>query len=323
MNRKPRATIDQIADWLSKRYDGAAADLAPISGGFWSAAYTYRVGGEVFVLRFSDLAEGFEIDRAAMRFTAPDLPIPEVIEVGEALGFHYAISRRHYGRFLEDISVDEAETVGYTLERLLVALRGVPWTPSDRVFWHKPEGTEGLTWHDWLRGGLIDESDSVVDGWRHKLAQNRPIDAIFRACQARIDELLTYCPERRDLVHGDLLHQNVLISEDGERVTAVFSWKCSVRGDFLFDVAWCTIWGPWHPGIKAIDLWKRTLDAADLNGEDLLDAPLRHHCYELQIAASHFGWNVWTENDEALAEVAARAEFILERGPLPRSPYEQ
>ena len=45
------------------------------------------------------------------------------------------------------------------------------------------------------------------------------------------------CPERRDLVHGDLLHGNVLVSPDARRVQAVLSWKCSVRGDFLFDAA--------------------------------------------------------------------------------------
>ena len=88
MTHKPKVAISQIADWLANRYDGEVMELAPISGGFWSAAYTYRVGEAEFVLRFSDMADGFAIDAAAMQFTAPDLPIPEVIEVGEALGRH-------------------------------------------------------------------------------------------------------------------------------------------------------------------------------------------------------------------------------------------
>jgi hypothetical protein len=46
------------------------------------------------------------------------------------------------------------------------------------------------------------------------------------------------------------------------------------------------------------------------------DAQLRHHCYELQIAASHLGWNAWTGDDDALAAVARAAERTLERGPL-------
>ena len=317
MTQKPQPEVAQITDWLANIYDGAVTEIAPISGGFWSAAYTYRVGEDEFVLRLSDMPDGFAIDAAAMQFTAPDLPIPEVIDVGEALGHHYAISRRHYGRFVEDVSLEDAAAVGGAIERLLAALRAVPSTPDNAVVWHEPDATTELTWRDWLRSGLIDKPNSIVSGWRKKLAENGRIDAIFRACESRIEELLPYCPERRDLVHGDLLHQNVLISEDATRVTAIFSWKCSVRGDFLFDIAWCTFWGPWHPGIAAADLWWRTLNAPELSKTDLINAPLRHHCYELQIAASHFGWNVWTGNDQDLAAVAAEAELVLERGPLP------
>ncbi len=317
--QKPQPAIAQISDWLANTHDDAVTEIAPISGGFWSAAYTYRVGADQFVLRLSDMPDGFSIDAASMQFTAPDLPIPEVLAVGEALGHHYAISRRHHGRFVEDVSLEDADAVGGAIGRLLAALRAVPSTPDDAVVWHDPGATAGLTWHDFLRNGLIDKPDSVVSGWRKKLAENGRIDAIFRACETRIEALLPYCPERRDLVHGDLLHQNVLVSEDATRVTAIFSWKCSVRGDFLFDIAWCTFWGSWHPGIAAADLWRRTLHAPDLSETDLIDAPLRHHCYELQIAASHFGWNVWTGNDQELAAVAARAELVLERGPLPMS----
>jgi aminoglycoside phosphotransferase (APT) family kinase protein len=317
MTRKPHLPIARIADWLAERYDAPVTELAPISGGFWSAAYTYRVGDDEFVFRLSNESDGFVIDRAAMQFAAPDLPIPEVTEMGEVLGHHYAISRRHSGRFLEDVALEEADAAGGALERLLAALRAVPSTSDTAVVWHEPKATAGLTWREWLRAGVTDNPDSLVSGWRKALAGHRRIDAIFRACESRIEALLPYCPERRDLVHGDLLHQNVLVSEDATRVTAIFSWKCSVRGDFLFDVAWCTFWGPWHPGIEAAGLWQRTLDAPDLSERDLADAPLRHYCYELQIAASHFGWNVWADNAQELAAVAARAEALLQRGPLP------
>ena len=228
-----------------------------------------------------------------------------------------AVAHRRIGSTVEDVPLAEAAAAGGALERLLAALRAVPAPPDAAVVWHEPEATAGLTWRACLRGGLRDQPDAMVSGWRQRLSKNRRIEAIFSACTSRIEKLLPYCPERRDLVHGDLLHQNVLISEDATRVTAIFSWKCSLRGDFLYDTAWCTFWGPWHPGIAAADLWGRTIRAPDLSETDLIDAPLRHHCYELQIAASHFGWNVWTGNEEALAAVAAAAELILDRGPLP------
>ena len=131
-----------------------------------------------------------------------------------------------------------------------------------------------------------------------------------------MEELVEACPERRDLVHGDLLHQNVLLAEDLSAVTGVFSWKCSAHGDFLFDVAWCTFWGQWHHGVAAIDTWSQAWQADDLTGADLVDAPVRHHCYELQIGAGHLGWHAWTGDTVGLEAVADRTAHILERGPL-------
>ena len=107
----------------------------------------------------------------------------------------------------------------------------------------------------------------------------------------------------------------MLLSEAGDEVTAVFSWKCSVRGDFLWDVAWCSLWSPWHPGIEALDLYRRTLIARDLAPADLEDAELRHTAYMLQIGAHHLGWNAWTGDVATLHDVMARTEEVLESAP--------
>ena len=313
----PQPTIAEIERWLAIRHDRAIEGLSSLAGGFWSSAYVYRVSGVEFVLRISDMHEGFAIDAAAMRFAGPGLPVPVVVETGSGLGGYFAISRRHRGRFIEDSPAHEAQAVGTALASLLAAMRSVPATPADPVLWYDADASAALTWRAWLLSGLIDDPKARVSGWRAKLASVPRLDGLFKNCESRIRELLSACPERRDLVHGDLLHQNVLVAEDdAARVTAVFSWKCSVRGDFLFDVAWCTFWGEWHPAIAAADIWNRTLAASDLRAGDLEDAQLRHHCYELQIAASHPCLPAWTGDDDELAAVARAAERTLERGPL-------
>ncbi|MEM7115855.1 MAG: aminoglycoside phosphotransferase family protein [Chloroflexota bacterium] len=306
-SHKPKPQAEQVAAWLAEQHDGAVSKLAPLKGGFWSSAFSYSVGNSDYVLRLSEIAEGFAIDKAAMRFASALIPVPEVVAIGEALGLHYAISRRHYGRFLETITIDEAPAAGTALATLLQAMRAAKPLPNESVVWYEPQNP--LTWRDWLKGGLGDNAESPV-------GSDPRLDRIFKTSVARIDELLPACPERRDLIHGDLLHQNVLVNEDAQEITAVFSWKCSARGDFLYDVAWCTFWGNWFPAIAQLDLWQRTLNAPDLNKDDLKDASLRHHCYELQIAASHFGWFVWTGEDEQLAKLADVVEQVLERGPL-------
>ena len=315
---KPAATIpstDQLLHWLERNHNCQITALTPLKGGYWSSAFSYRAGADAQVLRMSNLAEGFLIDQAAMRFASPNLPIPTVSAVGEAFGLNYAISERHYGRFIETTLAEEGPNVGQALSGLLAALRSVPTQPSDPVLWYETGSAATLSWHDWLRSGLQDDSDGPVSGWRSKLARIPEIERLFQTCEARIEALLPACPERRDLVHGDLLHQNVLVTNDAAAVTAIFSWKCSALGDFLYDVAWCTFWQDWHPGIAASDIWRRTLTASDLAAADLQAAGVRHHCYELQIGASHLGWNIWTGNDKDLYAVARVLEDRLERGP--------
>lgn len=307
---KLEPTLGEIATLLGEVHGSRVSDVEPLSGGFWSSAYSYRVGDRELVLRLGASLEDFEKDRAAMRFSAQDLPVPEIVEIGEALGVAYAISVRHHGRFLEDVTTDEADTVGPTIVRLLQALR------------HQLDSHErSSSWHEWLLQGLCDEPGKRVSGWRAVLAQASELDKLFCECEQRITTLLAACPERRDLVHGDLLHRNVLISEDARRLSAVFSWKCSTRGDFLYDTAWCTFWSDWHPGIAAAQVWDRVGTALRAEGavQELLDAPQRHHCYELQIGASHLGWNAWTGNAQGLREVAERTGQVLERGPLAES----
>ena len=315
-NEQSYPSIEQVKAWLKTQHKSEIIDLVSLSGGFWSSAYAYYTDSQAFVVRLSDIAEGFEIDRAAMRFSSPSLPIPNVVDVGMALGFNYAISERYYGRFIETISADEGSVVGDSLESLLAGLRMVETSEDDAVIWYNPEGSTEMTWRIWLTAGLVDNPDVRVSGWRAKLAENPVIDNLFKTCEERIHELLSVCPERRDLIHGDLLHQNVLVSNDASEVTAVFSWKCSAYGDFLYDVAWCTFWSDWHPGIAATDIWCRTMTSEDLSEADLENANLRHHCYELQIGATHLGWNAWVGNDKDLNAVARSLEQKLLEGPL-------
>ncbi|MCP5101376.1 MAG: hypothetical protein GY943_38000, partial [Chloroflexi bacterium] len=201
-NEKSSPSIEQISTWLTGLHNAEIRDLISLSGGFWSSAYAYRVGTQDLVLRLSDMAEGFAIDAEAMRFKGPNLPVPNVIDTGKVLGFNYAISERHYGRFIETTSANEGNAVGSALETLLAALRAVATSENDGVTWYAQEGSTNVSWHGWLTNGLVDNPAAHVSGWRTKLAENPVIDNVFERCVSRIHELLPACPERRDLVHG-------------------------------------------------------------------------------------------------------------------------
>lgn len=313
-----RVDESQARHFLAGKF-GAVDDLRPLGGGFWSSAYSFSQAGRALVVRFGPNKDWFEADKAAMAFCAPGLPVPEVVEVGDALGGAYAVSARHYGTNLEDVRPDQSDVAGPMLAALLGALYRVDKSPDLPVGWPWRPSRDDLTWRGWLSGRLEEDPNPEVHDWRGALARHGETDRVFRACEARIRDLLDACPERRDLVHGDLLHANVLVAEDASRPTAVFSWKCSVRGDFLFDVAWCTFWSPRYPGIAACDPWSRVRHEPSVrdDGGAFVDAPLRHHCYELHIGATHLGWNAWVGDLGELQKNAAHLSEVLERGPLP------
>ena len=293
-------------------------NLEPLGGGWWSSAWGYRVGEEELVVRFGPDKSWYEADRMAMVFSSPGLPVPEVREVGLSPdGRAYAISVRHHGLFLEETPVELGASLAPTLVGLLVALYAVPAGVNSPVLWHQ-EGGSQLSWREFLVGGLVDNPDNAVHGWSTALAADPKLAALSSGVVERIRELLDACPERRDLVHGDLLHGNVLVSPDASRVHAVFSWKCSVRGDFLFDAAWCSFWAPWYGAIAGADPLTSVLASPAVRAEPhaLINAAARHHCYELHIGFTHLGWNIWTGNQADLDATAKRLSEVFERGPL-------
>jgi aminoglycoside phosphotransferase (APT) family kinase protein len=313
-------TDEEVAAFLAHHSGGAVSDLEPLTGGAWSSAWGYRAGGEELVVRFGRERSWYEADRMAMAFDGPDLPVPQVREVGTTPnGLAYAISVRHPGQFLEDTPLECAEAVAPTLTRLLVSLYRVPAAPGTPVMWH-PAGAPARSWRELVLARLEDDPGGRAHGWRAALAADPKLAALSSAVRDRVRTLVEACPERRDLIHGDLLHGNVLVSPDRRRVHAVLSWKCSLRGDFLYDAAWCSVWGPvFYPGIAALDPLSGLLQDPDLRADPsaLVDAAVRHHCYELQLGLTHLGWNLHTWNEIHLTATAKLLADLLERGPLP------
>jgi hygromycin-B 4-O-kinase len=139
-------TLD-LADaqaFLAARFDGGASDAAPIGAGAWSRAFAFRHEGRDRVIRFGAHAEDFAKDRRAERFTAAALPIPRIVEIGEAFGGHFAIGERAFGRPLDDL--DEAE-VRASLPSLFAALDAVRFADIGSTSGHGAWDAEGTAPH--------------------------------------------------------------------------------------------------------------------------------------------------------------------------------
>ena len=87
-------TCEQIKDFLCQHLQSKINDVSMLSGGDWSQAFSFRYAGENYVIRFGMHQEDYISDQMASKFTSDVLPIPEVIEIGKALGFFYPQDER-------------------------------------------------------------------------------------------------------------------------------------------------------------------------------------------------------------------------------------
>ncbi len=295
----------RVEAFLTARFDGEAGDVASLGAGVWSKAYAFRRAGRDYVIRFGAHREDFAKDRLAAHYACPALPIPRVVEMGEADGGYFVISERIFGEYIDD--VDEAQ-----MRALLPAL----FAALDAARLADLSGTTG--YGAWDAGGnapfpswraaLLDvANDRPVDrihGWRNRLAASpvgiRPFEEAYACLQALADT----APEARHLIHSDLLHFNVLVEAD--RISGVLDWGCGMVGDFLYDLAWLCFWQPWYPAWQRIDFAEEARRHYDAIGLDVPDFDERLRCCQIHIGLAGQAYQAYAGDWANLQDTARR-----------------
>ena len=303
------------AHFLTERYGPGVGGVTELGGGDWSRAFAFRLDNRDLVARFGRYREDFARDRQAMVFARPELPVPKVLEVGEALDGFYAISERHFGVFLENLEEPGWRNILPALLRGLDTLRGIP-PPGSGTDWMDEGEATASGWRQWLIASLKDQPGERVGGWRARLKEDPYLNDLYLSGERAVHSLLGACPEVRHLLHRDLLHRNVLVAEDASRLVAVFDWGCSMVGDFLYEVAWFTFWAPWHPELDALCFRRVIEDHYRAIGLQVDYFTERLSCYEIQIGLEHLAYSAFTGREEDLYAVARRTVQVLHDSPL-------
>ncbi len=297
---------------LTEKYgEQAGQSVAELGGGDWSRAYSFSCEGKPLVARFGNHVEDFEKDRQAMRFASPDLPVPNVLEVGTTNEGYYAISERFEGLFLESLDEKQWHKVLPALLRGLSALREIQ--VEGGIDWSNPHADPPMNWHGWLNSSLEDHAGERVSGWREPLKRISYSDRIFTEGEKVLKNLLPLCPEIRHIIHRDLLNRNALVSYDATRLEAVFDWGCSLAGDFVYEIAWFTFWSLWHPAIQTLNLRQAVPEYYRSIGLNVENFEQRLTCYELQIGLEHIAYCIFSNRPDDLVAVTQATEKVLKR----------
>jgi hygromycin-B 4-O-kinase len=270
---KPEVTTEKVLILLAGTFNVPIEGLSELEGGLVAKALSFRAGGRDYVLRFmtGKMEASYAKEEFLYRnFASPELPIPEVVRVGNYEDLFFCISRKLPGRGLKSLTNEEYEKAMPSLMQTLLAIHrcdvsrwaGYGWIGDDR---------DGLfpSWKRFLAHANEEEREDGFFGKWHSLFESSFLErSLFDDVYGRMAELLKYCPEKRWLLHGGYGNDNVLA--EGGRVTAVLDWE-AMYGDFAYDIAW-------------IDFWPRGVDHVEILGQYYEKAGMPMENYRERIA---------------------------------------
>lgn len=248
MDKADFVTITQAQAFLTSYFHGEATGVALIGEGAWSRCFAFRWRAAELVVRFGKYVDDFHKDQIAAAYATPNLPIPEMLDVGSAFDGYFAISRRAHGVPLENLS---ATQWGATVPSLVAALEAMRTTDISSTTGFGGWGVDGeapcANWSSHLLAVDDDSPNRRIHGWRKRLSMSPTGEAAFAwgfdLLQQVASDSIPRC-----LVHCDLINRNVLVNDN--RISALFDWGCSLYGDHLYDLAWFEFWAPWSPQLN-------------------------------------------------------------------------
>ncbi len=303
--------IRQAQAFLAGHLDTAPSEVSPLGEGAWSRCFGFRRGDEELVIRFGNYVDDFRKDQLAYAYTTPDLPIPEVLDIGHAFDGYYAISTRACGVPLENLGLTKWLAI---VPAVVSALEAMRMTDLSSTIGVGSWGIEGkaphISWSSHLLTVGDDTPNQRTHGWRERLAALPQSETAFTwgfdLLKNVANDSVPLC-----LVHCDLINRNVLVNED--RISGVFDWGCSLYGDHLYDLAWFEFWAPWYPKLNMqylrseIERRWREVGYAPEDKESRLMA-----CY-LHIGLDHLAYNAYLGDWTTLAATAERMRILVTR----------
>lgn len=304
-----KVTTKQARAFLADYLGTDSVETQLIGEGAWSRCFAFHRNGEDLVIRFGNYAQDFQQDKLAYSYNSPNLPIPKVLEIGEAFGGYYAVSTRIYGVPLESLNANEWRATVPAVVAALEAMRLVELPPKSGIGGWGGEGQAPYTaWSEHLLAVADDGPLRRTYGWTEKLATFPQGPDTFKWGFELLKGMASHAVPRC-LVHCDLINRNVLVEKG--KLSGVFDWGCALYGDHLYDLAWFEFWAPWYPKLdttylrSALERHWTEVGYAPENKDSRLLA-----CY-LHIGLDHLAYNAYFENWSDLAETVKRMKTLV------------
>lgn len=232
---KTKIKSEKVIEFLHQNFDENITSIYFLKGGEQSQAFSFNSNSRDLVIRINNQTYSFEKDKYAYNhFNNPDLPIPEIFEMGKFdENYFYAISEFAEGKTLDTLDKDAKTKLLPQIISIHDAIHKI------KIEDYKKFGdwdSEGDAKFDSWKGFIIGKKDNVYKNWEKLYKETFLERKVVEKVTEKIRQLTKYVPEERYLVHGDYGGNNM--TSDGEKITGVLYWGESKYGDTLYDIAW-------------------------------------------------------------------------------------
>jgi hygromycin-B 4-O-kinase len=240
---KTTHSIEQVRSFLDKVEGANPATLTALTEGHISQAFSFEdKQGARWVLRIGPDANDFYHDQYAYEHFGDILPVPYVREVGQFdESSYFCISQYVDGvtsNTLEQITVDAMQAKILDTYATLFNID----TSATKGYGRLDVRTGNGTFASW-RERLLDSLEDLHPDSFRKSAQNINLDVVIvDKLLAQAETHLPFAPESRNLLHGDLGFDNMII-KDG-KVASLIDWADVGYGDWLYDYSKFEFWWP-------------------------------------------------------------------------------
>ena len=292
---KTKISPDLVHAYLIEHFNTSISELEFISGGESSQAFSFISEGESLIVRANKNELSFLKDRIAFeRFAPRGILIPEILHVGSADGFSFAVSRRASGVIVKSLSEEELIETIPDLTSVLNHIHSIDIS-SAKGFgkWDSNQVGEYSSWQEFVLGvGKFVYQDNMFETTcLEREVWEKGYSELVRSAE--------YAPDEKYLVHGDYGFDNVIV-QDGV-VTGVLDWAESMYGDFVYDIAWLCFWGR----EKGYLFEKQYADREIPNFKERL------LCYKLHIALSSLSFYAFSQQQDKYDRAKLRLLNLL------------
>lgn len=306
---KPWVSSEEIERIIREDQGMQAEDINMMKGGNLSTVFSFKMGDNYYVIRFSDSENAFQTESyLANLLVSQQVPFPRVLGLGKYKDCTYCVSERITGHMLADLQTEQRMILLPDLVQVITGMNRIKLDSRSAGFGFVNSGGNGThaSWEEFIRSFYgREQQEGFWANW-HELFRSSCLERdVFEECYARLLAYSKYNAPHRYFVHNDCHEWNILT--DGSRITGIIDSN-AIYGDFMIDV---TTLHAIIPGVDTVEAFRRHYEELGEPIADFAERLTGAHYFKGLDAMRFYAKMGW---EDAYTELRGRLLSLPSRG---------